>query len=48
MIPQRLVRLLFRRALSVQSSLPTAVIEYIQQNNLYPDDGPCLEEEGQR
>jgi nicotinamide mononucleotide adenylyltransferase len=33
------VRLFFRRGLSVQYLLPAAVITYIEQNNLYPDDG---------
>lgn len=30
----------FRRGLSVQYLLPAAVIDYIERNNLYPDDGP--------
>jgi len=34
------VRLFFRRGLSVHYLLPAAVIKYIDQNNLYPDDGP--------
>jgi nicotinamide mononucleotide adenylyltransferase len=39
------VRLFFRRGLSVQYLLPAAVIDYIEQNNLYPDDGPCMEKD---
>lgn len=39
------VRLFFRRGLSVQYLLPAAVIDYIEQNNLYPDDGSCMEKD---
>lgn len=39
------VRLFFRRGLSVQYLLPAAVITYIEQNNLYPDDGPGPEKD---
>ncbi|EJD08410.1 Nucleotidylyl transferase [Fomitiporia mediterranea MF3/22] len=34
------VRLFLRRGLSVRYLLPTPVIEYIEQNGLYLDDGP--------
>ncbi|OAX43022.1 Nucleotidylyl transferase [Rhizopogon vinicolor AM-OR11-026] len=39
------VRLFFRRGLSVQYLLPAAVITYIEQNNLYPDDGLAPEKD---
>lgn len=39
------VRLFFRRGLSVQYLLPASVIDYIEQNNLYPDDGLCTEKD---
>lgn len=39
------VRLFFRRGLSVQYLLPAAVIDYIEQNNLYADDGSCTEKD---
>ncbi|KAG2153272.1 hypothetical protein DEU56DRAFT_849273 [Suillus clintonianus] len=39
------VRLFFRRGLSVQYLLPATVIDYIEQNNLYPDDGSCTEKD---
>ncbi|KAG2159157.1 uncharacterized protein EDB93DRAFT_1076255 [Suillus bovinus] len=38
-------RLFFRRGLSVQYLLPAAVIDYIEQNNLYLDDGPYAEKD---
>ena len=34
------VRLFLRRGLSVRYLLPAAVVDYIEENNLYLDDGP--------
>lgn len=34
------IRLFLRRELSIRYLIPSLVIEYIEQNNLYKDDGP--------
>ncbi|KAH7908941.1 Nucleotidylyl transferase [Hygrophoropsis aurantiaca] len=39
------VRLFLRRGLSVRYLLPAAVVDYIEENNLYLDDGPGPEKE---
>ena len=39
------VRLFLRRGLSVRYLLPAAVVDYIEENNLYLDDGSGPEKE---
>lgn len=39
------VRLFLRRGLSVRYLLPAAVVDYIEENNLYLDDGSSTEKE---
>ncbi|KAF8548990.1 Nucleotidylyl transferase [Imleria badia] len=39
------VRLFLRRGLSVRYLLPSAVVDYIEEHNLYLDDGPSSEKE---
>ena len=39
------VRLFLRRGLSVRYLLPSAVVDYIEENNLYLDDGSGPEKE---
>lgn len=39
------VRLFLRRGLSVRYLLPAAVVDYIEENNLYLDDGAGSEKE---
>lgn len=39
------VRLFLRRGLSVRYLLPAAVVDYIEENNLYLDDGAGPEKE---
>ena len=40
------VRLFLRRGLSVRYLLPSQVVEYIEQNGLYVDDGPSASASG--
>ncbi|KIJ15527.1 hypothetical protein PAXINDRAFT_169000 [Paxillus involutus ATCC 200175] len=42
------VRLFLRRGLSVRYLLPAAVVDYIEENNLYLDDGPVSEKEKEK
>lgn len=39
------VRLFLKRGLSVRYLLPMAVVDYIEENNLYLDDGPSSEKD---
>ena len=42
------VRLFLRRGLSVRYLLPAAVVDYIEENNLYLDDGSGPEKEKEK